>query len=155
MHVEFSGAAREVTGSHHLLTVGEHTIALDCGLFQGHRGESRDKNLRLPFPPERLSAVILSHAHIDHAGRLPFLTRQGYTGSVFTTPATRDLCAIMLADSAFIQEKDVEFLRSKVREAIEANSHSETGTQLFQAHGVGATIKDVTLTVGGPSYWYW
>ena len=119
MHVEFSGAAREVTGSHHLLTVGEHTIALDCGLFQGHRGESRDKNLRLPFPPERLSAVILSHAHIDHAGRLPFLTRQGYTGSVFTTPATRDLCAIMLADSAFIQEKDVEFLRSKGREAIE------------------------------------
>ena len=119
MHVEFSGAAREVTGSCHLLTVGEHTVALDCGLFQGRRSESREKNLRIPYPPERLSAVVLSHAHIDHAGRLPFLTRQGYTGTVFATPATRDLCAIMLADSAYIQEKDVEFLRRHGREAIE------------------------------------
>lgn len=119
MHVEFSGAAREVTGSCHLLTVGDHTVALDCGLFQGRRSEAREKNLRLPFPPERLSAVVLSHAHIDHAGRLPFLARQGYTGTVFATAATRDLCAIMLADSAYIQEKDVEFLRRHKREAVE------------------------------------
>ena len=66
MHVTFWGAAREVTGSCHLLTVGEHTVALDCGMFQGKRSESREKNLRLPFAPESLSAVVLSHAHLDH-----------------------------------------------------------------------------------------
>lgn len=119
MHVTFSGAAREVTGSCHLITVGDHTIALDCGLFQGRRAESREKNLRLPFPPDRLSSVVLSHAHIDHAGRLPFLTRRGYTGTIWATAATRDLCAIMLADAAHIQEKDVEFLRRKRREVAE------------------------------------
>jgi len=119
VHVTFSGAAREVTGSHHLLTVGEHTVALDCGLFQGHRTEAREKNVRLPVPPERLSAVILSHAHIDHAGRLPLLARQGYSGTVWCTPATRDLCAIMLADSAHIQEKDAEFLKKIGRPAVE------------------------------------
>jgi metallo-beta-lactamase family protein len=119
VHVTFSGAAREVTGSCHLVTVGDHTVALDCGLFQGRRAESREKNLRFPFPPERLSSVVLSHAHIDHAGRLPFLTRNGYTGTIWATAATRDLCAIMLADSAHIQEKDVEFLRRHRKDAIE------------------------------------
>ena len=113
MHVTFSGAAREVTGSHHLVTVGDHTIALDCGMFQGRRDESREKNLRIPFPPEKLSAVVLSHAHIDHAGRLPMLTAGGFRGTIWATPATRDLCAIMLADSAHIQEKDAEFLRRR------------------------------------------
>jgi metallo-beta-lactamase family protein len=110
VHVTFSGAAREVTGSCHLLTVGEHTIMLDCGMFQGRRSESREKNLRIPIHPERLSAVVLSHAHIDHAGRLPMLTKDGFTGTIWATAATRDLCAIMLADSAHIQEKDAEFL---------------------------------------------
>ena len=119
MQVTFSGAAREVTGSCHLVTVGDHTVALDCGLFQGRRSESREKNIRIPFPPERLSAVVLSHAHIDHAGRLPFLTRHGFTGTVWATAATRDLCAIMLADSAHIQEKDVEFLRRHRKEVLE------------------------------------
>ena len=119
MHVTFSGAAREVTGSCHLLTVGPHTIALDCGMFQGRRSESREKNARLPFPPEQLSAIVLSHAHIDHAGRLPLLTSRGFTGTIWATPATRDLCAIMLADSAHIQEKDAEFLRRRGREAVE------------------------------------
>jgi len=119
VHVTFAGAAREVTGSCHLLTVGDHTVALDCGLFQGRRSETREKNVSLPFEPDRLSAVVLSHAHIDHAGRLPLLTRRGYTGTVFATPATRDLCAIMLADAAHIQEKDAEFLRRHGRDAVE------------------------------------
>lgn len=119
MHVTFSGAAREVTGSCHLLTVGEHTVALDCGMFQGRRVESREKNVTLPYPPERLSAIVLSHAHIDHAGRLPLLTRRGFNGTIFATAATRDLCAIMLADSAHIQEKDVEYLRRQGRDAVE------------------------------------
>jgi metallo-beta-lactamase family protein len=119
VHVTFSGAAREVTGSCHLLTVGDHTIALDCGLFQGRRNESREKNLRFPIPEDSLSAVVLSHAHIDHAGRLPFLSRNGFQKTVWATPATRDLCAVMLADSANIQQRDAEFLRRQGREAVE------------------------------------
>ena len=119
MHVTFSGAAREVTGSCHLLTVGEHTIALDCGMFQGHRVEAREKNATLPFPPEQLSAIVLSHAHIDHAGRLPLLTSRGFTGTIWATAATRDLCAVMLLDSAHIQEKDAEFLHRHGRDAVE------------------------------------
>lgn len=119
MHVTFSGAAREVTGSCHLLTVGEHTVALDCGMFQGRRSEAREKNARLPIDPARLSAIVLSHAHIDHAGRLPLLTRNGFTGTIWATAATRDLCAIMLVDSAHIQEKDAEFLKRRGRDAAE------------------------------------
>lgn len=119
MHVTFSGAAREVTGSCHLLTVGEHTIALDCGMFQGRRSEAREKNATLPFPPEQLSAIVLSHAHIDHAGRLPLLTSRGFTGTIWATAASRDLCAVMLLDSAHIQEKDAEFLRRHGRDVVE------------------------------------
>lgn len=119
MHVTFSGAAREVTGSCHLLTVGNHTVALDCGMFQGHRVETRARNTVLPFPPEQLSAIVLSHAHIDHAGRLPLLTRRGFTGTIWATAASRDLCAVMLLDSAHIQEKDAEFMRRHGREAVE------------------------------------
>src|SRR6478672_1086220 len=110
MKITFAGAAREVTGSCHILRVGGRTVLLDCGLFQGRREESRQKNLRLPIPPERIDAVVLSHAHIDHAGRLPLLTADGYNGVVHCTPATRDLCAIMLVDSAHLQEKDAEYL---------------------------------------------
>ncbi|HEX7939485.1 MAG TPA: MBL fold metallo-hydrolase [Gemmatimonadaceae bacterium] len=119
MHVTFWGAAREVTGSCHLLTVGDHTIALDCGMFQGRRTEAREKNIRFPIPPETLSAIVLSHAHIDHSGRLPYLTRNGFKGTIWATPATRDLCAAMLMDSAFIQEKDAEFLRRRGMTVVE------------------------------------
>ena len=110
MELEFFGAAREVTGSCHILRVGGKTVLLDCGLFQGRRQESREKNLRLPIPTERIDAVVLSHAHIDHAGRLPFLAAEGYRGPVHCTPATRDLCAVMLVDSAHLQQKDAEYL---------------------------------------------
>jgi metallo-beta-lactamase family protein len=115
MHIEFSGAAREVTGSCHILHVAGRRILLDCGLFQGRRAESREKNERLPVAADEVDAVLLSHAHIDHAGRLPYLVKQGYSGSIWTTSATRDLCAVMLADSANIQERDAEFLERKGR----------------------------------------
>src|SRR5262245_46691264 len=88
-------------------------------MFQGRRAESRAKNAVLPLPTERISAVVLSHAHIDHAGRLPFLTSRGYSGTIWATAATRDLCAVMLLDSAHIQEKDAEFLRKHGREPVE------------------------------------
>lgn len=111
MHIEFSGAAGgEVTGSCHILRANGRTILLDCGMYQGRRGETDAKNRRLPVPVEQIDAVVLSHAHIDHAGRLPFLVAQGYAKAIYATAATRDLCAIMLADSAHIQEKDAEFL---------------------------------------------
>ena len=110
MEIEFAGAAREVTGSCHILRVGGQTVLLDCGMFQGRRSETREKNTRLPCPVAEIDAVVLSHAHIDHAGRLPFLARHGYRGPIHCTSATRDLSAVMLADSAHIQEKDAEFL---------------------------------------------
>ena len=118
MQVEFHGAAREVTGSCHILRVNGHTVLLDCGLFQGRRKESDEKNRRLPVPIEEVDAIVLSHAHIDHAGRLPFLARHGYSNSIWCTSATRDLCSIMLADSAHIQEKDAEHLSRREKEAI-------------------------------------
>jgi metallo-beta-lactamase family protein len=119
VEIEFAGAAREVTGSCHILRVRGKTILLDCGMFQGRRSETREKNLRLPCPVDEIDAIVLSHAHIDHAGRLPLLTRHGYTGPIYCTAATRDLCAVMLADSAHIQEKDAEFLARRTREVAE------------------------------------
>lgn len=116
MEIEFAGAAREVTGSCHLIRVNGKTIALDFGLFQGRRAESEAKNRRLPFDVGELDAVVLSHAHIDHSGRLPLLLREGYANTIWCTPATRDLCAIMLADSAHIQEKDAEYLTRRNKE---------------------------------------
>ena len=132
MHIEFSGAAREVTGSCHILRVGKRTELLDCGLFQGRRKESRDKNTRLPVPIDEIDAVILSHAHIDHAGRLPYLVAQGYKGTIWATSATRDLCAIMLADSAHIQEKDAEFLARHRNEFFEPLYRVEDATRTLE-----------------------
>ena len=111
--LEFHGAAREVTGSQHLLHLGEETFLLDCGLFQGRRDETRERNLKFPFRPSELAGVILSHAHIDHSGNLPGLARDKFTGPVYATPATRDLCSVMLPDSAKIQEEDARFWNEK------------------------------------------
>ena len=119
MEIEFAGAAREVTGSCHIVRVGGKTVLLDCGMFQGRREESREKNQTLPLPVEQIDAVVLSHAHIDHSGRLPFLARHGYRGPIYCTAATRDLCSVMLADSAHIQEKDAEFLARRHKDVAE------------------------------------
>jgi metallo-beta-lactamase family protein len=119
VQIEFAGAAREVTGSCHILRVGGKTVLLDCGMFQGRRQESGEKNRTLPLPVEQIDAVVLSHAHIDHSGRLPFLVRHGYRGPIYCTSATRDLSSVMLADSAHIQEKDAEFLARRHREVAE------------------------------------
>jgi metallo-beta-lactamase family protein len=119
MELEFYGAAREVTGSCHILRVNGHTVLLDCGMFQGKRAESDAKNRTLPVPVGEIDAIVLSHAHIDHAGRLPFLVSQGYDKRIWATPATRDLCAIMLADSAHIQEQDARFHSKRSKQAIQ------------------------------------
>ncbi len=106
-HVTFYGAAQSVTGSMHLVEAAGQRILLDCGLHRGGpRDETRTLNRHFPFDPKQLDAVILSHAHVDHCGNLPNLVRQGYQGPIYCTPATRDLIAVMLADSARIQEDD-------------------------------------------------
>jgi metallo-beta-lactamase family protein len=118
MEIEFVGAAREVTGSCHIVRLKGKTVLLDFGMFQGRRSETRAKNAALPLAVREIDAVVLSHAHIDHAGRLPLLTANGYANPIYCTAATRDLSAIMLADSAHIQEKDAEFLARRQREAV-------------------------------------
>lgn len=110
------GAAREVTGSCHELQVGNKRILLDCGLFQGKRKESAMKNAQFQFDPSKdIDAVVLSHAHMDHAGRIPLLWKKGYRGPVYATFATKDLAEVMLADGGYIQEKDEEFFHKKLK----------------------------------------
>jgi len=110
MKLAFHGAARSVTGSRHLLEVDGRKILLDCGLVQGRREESAQRNRNFGFDPKSVSAVILSHAHIDHSGALPALVKAGFSGPVYATPATADLADLMLQDSGAIQERDVEYL---------------------------------------------
>ncbi len=116
MKLTFWGAARTVTGSMHLVELESgQTLLLDCGLFQGRRDEARQINGTFPAEPSGIDAVLLSHAHIDHAGMLPGLRRAGFRGRVWATHATRDLCALMLLDSAHIQEKDASFFNKSIR----------------------------------------
>jgi metallo-beta-lactamase family protein len=114
MHITFYGAAREVTGSMHLLTTKTDRILLDCGLFQGRRKEAADKNKVMPFDPGIITNVVLSHAHIDHSGRLPILTKNGFSGRIISTRATADACEYLLPDSAHIQESDADYLNYKL-----------------------------------------
>jgi metallo-beta-lactamase family protein len=113
IRLTFWGAAGQVTGSMFLLEAAGGRFLLDAGLFQGARARSHELNARLPLDPRRLDGVVLTHAHIDHAGRLPLLVRHGFHGPIYATPATRDLCAVMLPDAAHIQEKDHEFLQRR------------------------------------------
>ena len=110
MRIHFLGATRTTTGSMYLLEVNQQRILMECGLFQGRRDESMERNRTFPFDVTNLHAVVLSHAHIDHCGNLPNLCKQGYSGNVYCTFATRDLAAIMLEDSAEIQKDDAIFV---------------------------------------------
>lgn len=115
MQISFHGAAQTVTGSQHLITVDGHKILLDCGLYQGKREESRQRNQNLPFDAAEVDVMVLSHAHIDHSGNIPNLVKSGFRGKVVCTTATLDLCSAMLLDSGHIQEKDVEYVNKKRR----------------------------------------
>ena len=115
MKIQFLGATREVTGSKHLITTDSgHTILLDCGMYQGKGMETDAANRDLGFDPKKLDCVVLSHAHIDHSGLIPYIYKMGFRGDIYCTPATRDLCALMLADTAFIQEQDVRTYNKKI-----------------------------------------
>jgi metallo-beta-lactamase family protein len=161
----FLGAAGEVTGSMHLLEAGGRRVLLDCGLFQGRREEARSKNANFPLEPGEIDCVVLSHAHIDHAGRLPLLIRRGYRGPIFCTPATRDLSSVMLPDAGFIQEKDFEFLRKRGHNGLaEPLYTSADATRVVEhmvtvpyerpfpmAPGVGLTFLDAGHILGSAS----
>src|SRR5713101_3101722 len=125
MKLTFWGAARTVTGSMHHVEAAGHRFLLDCGLYQGRRQEAFERNSHFHFPATSIEGVILSHAHIDHSGNLPTLSSKGFHGPIYTTPATVDLCLAMLADSAFLQQKDAEFCnrRRAHRKAIGRDDH--------------------------------
>ncbi|TFH08740.1 MAG: MBL fold metallo-hydrolase [Nitrosomonadales bacterium] len=109
MHIEFYGATSGITGSCHILRANDHLVLLDCGLIQGRRHVEARNREPFPFSPDKISAVVLSHGHIDHSGRIPLLVKQGYRGPLYAQNATCDLCKIMLQDSASLQERDAEY----------------------------------------------
>ena len=115
LNLRFVGAARTTTGSLHSIEYDGRRVLVDCGLLQGHRKESFEANRAMPFPAGSVDAIVLSHAHIDHSGRLPAFVKAGYRGPIYSTPATRDLCEVMLRDSAFLQARDVEYVNKTRR----------------------------------------
>ena len=115
MKIQFLGAAKEVTGSKHLITTDKGTtILLDCGMYQGKGMETDQANRELGFDPKDIHYLLLSHAHIDHSGLIPYIYSLGFRGKIYCTPATRDLCQLMLQDTAFIQEQDVRWYNKKM-----------------------------------------
>lgn len=113
LSLSFHGAVGETTGSRHLFQIDDKLILLDCGLYQGRRKATYERNLNFDFSPRSIHSVLLSHAHIDHSGNLPNLVKQGFSGTIWATPATADLCGVMLLDSAHIQEKDAEWVNKR------------------------------------------
>jgi len=113
VRISFLGGACEVTGSMHLIEAAGKRILVECGLYEGHRKEAEDRNRTFPFDPAGIDCLILSHAHIDHSGNIPTLCKNGFSGPIYSTPATGDLCGILLLDSAHIQSDDADYLRRK------------------------------------------
>ncbi len=141
MKITFYGAARTTTGSMHLVETAQQRILLDCGLYQGKRAEAFARNAHLPFAPNSITHVILSHAHIDHAGNLPTLVQRGYSGEISCTAATRDLAMLMLRDSARIQEQDAAYLNQKTSrrglppvEPLYTTADAEAALRYFVGH---------------------
>lgn len=135
MKVQFCGAAREVTGSSHLLTLDNGLkILLDCGLYQGSAQKMNEFNRTWLFKPEEIDIVILSHAHIDHSGKLPFLVKSGFSGPIHCTHATRSISALMLMDSAKIQERDAQYFNKRRK------GHQQERQPLYSADDVNDTM---------------
>lgn len=152
MQIKFCGAAREVTGSSHLITLDSgYKMLLDCGLYQGYAKEMENFNTQWLFDPTEIDTLVLSHAHIDHAGRIPKLVADGFSGPIRSTHATRSLCAIMLMDSAKIQENDAAFFNKRRARSIE-HDEMEAREPLYTMEDADATMK---LFVGyGYDRWF-
>jgi metallo-beta-lactamase family protein len=146
MRLTFWGAAREVTGSMHLLETDGTRLLLDCGSKQGHRREANERNSHLPFDAASIDGVLLSHAHIDHCGNLPTLTKHGFTREIIGTHATNDLARIMLLDSAKIQEQDAAYLNKK-----RAVRGEEPIVPIYTRQDAESAIRALT----GRSYNFW
>ncbi|MFC1707079.1 MBL fold metallo-hydrolase RNA specificity domain-containing protein [Planctomycetota bacterium] len=160
------GAVRTVTGSKHLIEANGDRILLECGLFQGRRAESRVRNREFPFDPETITSVVLSHAHIDHAGNVPSLVKNGFTGNVYCTSATKDLAGILLEDSAYLQERDARYYNKKARrrkdpdriEPLYTIEHARTAMDRFRpvpynyktevGRGIYVTFRDAGHIIG-------
>ncbi len=171
MQLEFYGGAGEVTGSCHIVTVNGRRLLLDCGMIQGGPSPDERNRAEFPFDAARVDAVILSHAHIDHCGRLPLLRKRGFRGPIFTNPACRDLMRILLADSANMQERDAERDNRKrqkngVRGTVEPLYTLEDALDLLQQvrtvrygqavevlPGVELTFRDAGHILGSASVW--
>jgi len=171
LQLEFYGAAGEVTGSCHILAVGNRTVLLDCGMIQGGESPDQRNHAAFPFDAARIDAVILSHAHIDHCGRLPLLRKRGFRGPIYATGACRDLARILLADSAAMAQRDAE--REDRRREANGNRHgveplytvddaAETIAQFHVAPygcavevvpGVTLTFRDAGHILGSASVW--
>jgi metallo-beta-lactamase family protein len=166
--IHFHGAARTVTGSQYLLEINGSKLLLECGLFQGRRSETYEKNRGFKFKPSELDAVILSHAHIDHSGNLPNLVRSGYKGRIYATPPTVELAKTMLLDSGHIQEADIQFVNKhrsrrgepsleplytiQDAEAVGGLFHSEAyGQEFTPIPGVTAKLVDAGHILGSAS----
>ena len=150
MKIQFCGAVRTVTGSQFVVSANGTSILLDCGMFQGRRKETYEKNKNFHFNPASIDNLILSHAHIDHSGNIPNLVRNGFKGSIYATQPTVDLCKIMLKDSAYLQQKDVEWVNK-----IRARKNEPPIEPLYTLEDVEASLNlfvgveyDKTFTIG-------
>ncbi|MEX2493700.1 MAG: MBL fold metallo-hydrolase [Nitrospirales bacterium] len=157
MQIEFLGATREVTGSCYLLHVGQYRVLVECGLIQGSQKNERHNLDPFLFDPKSLDAVVLTHAHLDHSGRLPLLIKQGYKGQVYTHNATVDLCAIMLEDAGYLNEREVQWENKKrerkglkLIEPLYTRGESQKAHQHFRSLEYGKTeeiLPGVKLTL--------
>ncbi len=148
MRLTSYGAAREVTGSKHLLEVNGKKILLDCGMFQGSRREAEDKNEQLPVDPASIDMMVISHAHMDHTGAIPYYVKKGFDGPIFSTFATRDLCTYMLADSAYIQQKEVEHILKHKGEIVEPLYDIEDASKALELFQTISYRRRTLLTEG-------
>jgi metallo-beta-lactamase family protein len=136
MKFQFNGAAQTVTGSQFLLKVNGHTLLFECGMFQGRRQESFEKNRNFKYDPATVEALVLTHAHIDHSGNIPNLVRKGFKGPIYATPPTVDLCGIMLKDSAYLQLKDIEWVNR-----VRARTHEPPFKPIYTMEDAEAAMK--------------
>ncbi len=143
MKLHFRGANREVTGSRHILEANGKKILLDCGMYQGHRDDEKTKNREFQFDPNEIDVVLLSHAHIDHSGALPNLVKQGYKNKIYCTKATADLLEYMLMDSAYIQEREAEYVNEK---------HKKKGEELVEPIYTEEDVKNTFPLIQGVMY---
>ncbi|MGB5339381.1 MAG: MBL fold metallo-hydrolase [Gammaproteobacteria bacterium] len=154
MHIEFYGATGGITGSCHILRANDQLILLDCGLIQGRREDEANNRKPFPFAPDEISAVVLSHAHIDHSGRIPLLVRQGYSGPIYAQRATCDLCKIMLQDAAYLQERDAEYenkWRKRKKKALIEPLYTTEDARLVFENLVGLRYREKTEILPGIS----